>query len=426
MIRDLKDRLSPSTKKKLIAVGTLVFLLIASFVVTRLTRREPLKKIKAEYDVEVMRPKKKDVDIERLALRIGLLEKELEKMNRREKATEEKGSEIAKPEKFEIDDRRLQELEAKIRKLTDQIQSLQAIHVPTDNDDAVRVPVRTPPVVTVPTPSSQEQEMEEESEPAGELRVIGAEEAEGREEKQEGATEKKISKKNASYGGVSARDMLEGEKANAEKEVFIPSGSIIQGVLLTGLDAPTGRKSSGNPVPALVRIKHDAILPNRVVQDVKECFLIVSGYGSLSTERANLRSERLSCVRPDGGVIETSLDGWVIGEDGKAGLRGRLVSKQGRVIANSIIAGVLSGLAGSYQPQKVATLNITPGATVEYQYPTLDGMLGNAGLGGANRALERVAEYYLEMADEMFPIIEIDAGRKVTVVMVRGAKLKIL
>jgi len=42
-------------------------------------------------------------------------------------------------------------------------------------------------------------------------------------------------------------------------------------------------------MPALIRVKHQAILPNRVRADVRECFLLVSGFGDLASERAQLR-----------------------------------------------------------------------------------------------------------------------------------------
>ena len=51
-----------------------------------------------------------------------------------------------------------------------------------------------------------------------------------------------------------------------------------------------------------------------------------------------LRGETISCVREDGGVIETRLDSYAVGEDGKAGIRGRLVSKQGQLVAKSMMA----------------------------------------------------------------------------------------
>ncbi len=114
--------------------------------------------------------------------------------------------------------------------------------------------------------------------------------------------------------------------APAPGELFIPAGSILTGVLLNGLDAPTGQGARQQPPPALVRIKHDALLPNRFRADVKECFVIVGGFGDLGSERAYLRAETLTCVRTDGGVIEVPLDAYAVGEDGKVGIRGRLVS----------------------------------------------------------------------------------------------------
>ncbi|AUB85131.1 hypothetical protein THSYN_29855 (plasmid) [Candidatus Thiodictyon syntrophicum] len=94
---------------------------------------------------------------------------------------------------------------------------------------------------------------------------------------------------------------------------------MLRGVLLNGLDAPTGPGARKDPTPALLRIKHDATLPNRYRADVKECFVIVGGFGDLGSERALLRSETLTCVRTDGGVIEVSLDAYAVSKDDKVG-----------------------------------------------------------------------------------------------------------
>ena len=92
-------------------------------------------------------------------------------------------------------------------------------------------------------------------------------------------------------------------------------------------------------MPALLRVEKEAILPNRFTSDIKDCFVLVSGHGDLSSERAFLRGEYLSCVRNDGAVLETKFPSYVVGEDGKAGMKGRLVSKQGQMIARTLIAG---------------------------------------------------------------------------------------
>src|SRR3546814_3455429 len=103
-----------------------------------------------------------------------------------------------------------------------------------------------------------------------------------------------------------------------------------------------------SPFPSLIRIKNEAILPNRFRADFRECFLIAGGWGDLSSERAYLRAERLSCVRNDGSVLESSLEAYATGEDGKAGIRGRLVSKQGQILERSLMAGFMQCVASAF------------------------------------------------------------------------------
>ena len=206
---------------------------------------------------------------------------------------------------------------------------------------------------------------------------------------------------------------------------FMPTGSMFEGVLLNGMEAPTSSVTQKNPVPALVRVKTDAVLPNNFSKDVRECFVIVSGFGVLSTERAQLRTEALSCVRSDGGVIDAKIDGYVVGEDGKVGMRGRLVSKQGQVIAQSLMVGFVQGLGMAFQPQAVPAMNINPTGTMQYQMPSVSMMAGSGLAGGISQAASSISQFYLSMARDMFPVVEVDAGRKVTIVIMRGFEMNL-
>lgn len=204
---------------------------------------------------------------------------------------------------------------------------------------------------------------------------------------------------------------------------YLTSGSMFEGVLITGMDAPTSGVTQKNPVPSLMRIKTDATMPNLYSLGVKECFVMISGFGVMATERAQLRTESISCIGPDGKVMESKLDGYVVGEDGKAGLRGRLVSKQGAILAKSMTAGFLSGLGTAMSPSTVPQLNIAPGASQQFQGPNI----GNAAQTGAYKGVadsaKMISQFYLEMAKEMFPVVEIDAGRRATIVVIKGLEL---
>ncbi len=207
---------------------------------------------------------------------------------------------------------------------------------------------------------------------------------------------------------------------------YLPAGAVFEGVLLNGMDAPTSSVTRKQPVPALVRIKSESILPNLMSMgeaDIRECFLVIGGFGVLATERAQLRTETLSCVREDGHVIEAELEGYAVGEDGKVGMRGRLVSKQGSMIAKSLASGFLAGFGQAIAPTQVPQLNVSPGSSTQYQSIDM-AAAAQAGVGkGISEASQMVAQFYLDMAKEMFPVIEVDAGRKVSIVTLRGIQL---
>lgn len=227
------------------------------------------------------------------------------------------------------------------------------------------------------------------------------------------------------------KENVEDKDSKGEISVTLPSGSILSGVLVTGMDAPTGKQAQKDPFPSLIRIKAEAILPNRFRADFRECFLIAAGWGDLSSERAYMRAERLSCVRNDGSVLESGLDAYASGEDGKAGIRGRLVSKQGQILARSLMAGFMQGVAGAFDVRQVPSINITRGGQDDgdvqspvYEQAFDQNALQAAGVSGVGSALERIADFYLEMAENIFPVIEIDAMRDVDFIVKKGMTVK--
>ncbi|MGF6095758.1 TraB/VirB10 family protein [Pseudomonas sp. 18175] len=231
----------------------------------------------------------------------------------------------------------------------------------------------------------------------------------------------------ASVEGARPRTPASAAPTNASTEApntlasFLPV-SFTRGTLLGGLDAPTGGQAQGNPHPVLIRLADSSVLPNRYRGDYRECFVIAAGYGDISAERAYLRTENLSCVRPDGRTLEVKIQGSVYGEDGKVGVRGRLVTKQGQLLANALMTGVISGLgrgiaaaSTEYATTPLGTVSSVSGSNVY-----------RAGIGtGIGQALDRLAQYYIQLAEKTFPVIEIDAGREIDVVITKGARIEV-
>ena len=83
-----------------------------------------------------------------------------------------------------------------------------------------------------------------------------------------------------------------------------------------------------------------------------------------------------------------------------------------------MISGVGQGVAQAFQPQAVAT---GTGATVANS--TLSD-IGRAGLGaGASSAGQKVADYMIRRAEQYQPVIQLQAGTKVTLVFLEGARI---
>jgi conjugal transfer pilus assembly protein TraB len=201
---------------------------------------------------------------------------------------------------------------------------------------------------------------------------------------------------------------------------YLPSGSFVRAVLLAGLNAPTGGQAQSNPHPVLLRLVDHAQLPNQFRLKAKDCLIVGSGYGDLSSERAYIRTESLSCVSPTGEALDLPIKGYVAGEDGKAGVMGRLITKQGQVLANALIAGIGSGLGQAFQ-QSASTTSISPlGSTSSVK----QGEEFKAGISsGVGKAMDRLAQYYIALAEKLYPVVEVDAGRMVDVVITKGAML---
>lgn len=230
------------------------------------------------------------------------------------------------------------------------------------------------------------------------------------------------------YGGVRTirQEQAASPRAAAPRpapevpQFYLPSGSMIEAVLLTGVDAPTGRAAQRDPIPVLARVQASAILPNRYRADVRECFILLEAAGDLPSERAMMRTNQMSCVRRDGSILDVAIAGYGVGEDGRAGLRGRVLSKQGQMLARAAMAGFADGVSSAFGGQNAN--NFRPGSEgIDYSNVPEAGVVG-----GASSALDRIAAYYIELAEQLHPVVEIDSGRRVTIVMTRGRNMAVI
>lgn len=210
-------------------------------------------------------------------------------------------------------------------------------------------------------------------------------------------------------------------------ELFTLSmGSIISGTLLNGVAAPTASDKQSDPMPVLMRVKREALMPNDFTLDIIDCHMLGSAIGDLGSSRVLLRAEAISCNTHTGEAIEKRIMAYAVDSaDGLAGIEGEVVFKSGAMIANSLKAEFISGFADAFSPNQVQALNTSPSATTLWQNQNLDRAAG-AGIGqGFSGAADRIAEYYMALAEEAHPVIELIPGIEVDFIVQRGMTLRL-
>lgn len=204
---------------------------------------------------------------------------------------------------------------------------------------------------------------------------------------------------------------------------MLPAGAFAPVALLNGVDAGTSSTTQSNPMPILLNITSNAVLPGSAKYQLKSCFVLGTAYGDLSAERVYARFSRLSCVdKKNKLVLSQDVAGYLVDSDGKLGLRGEVVDRQGAKLGKALLAGFAQGLAGALgQSQSTVLSNLTSGTTTS----SISG--GNAlrasGLAGAQTAASQLAEFYLREAQNIFPVISVEVGRTGTLVFTSSVAL---
>lgn len=216
-------------------------------------------------------------------------------------------------------------------------------------------------------------------------------------------------------------------KVSGKHSLYLPASTILTGVTINGIDARTGPGARGAPEIVDIRVKKNAILPNAYRSNIENCEILASGYGSLESRRVYLRTNELSCVARDGGVISAPIKGYIVGSDGIVGIHGTVISHKGSKLLKSLMAGLLSGLGGSGMPTQVSPLNINPtsGGYQSFQLPNPAEIGYSAMAGGISTAAGQLSSYWLQEAKALQPVIQVNPGVSVTIILQYGTRISL-
>ena len=218
-------------------------------------------------------------------------------------------------------------------------------------------------------------------------------------------------------------DVLSLDSTNAENvplknpDSYVPSGTFAKAVMIGGADASAAVNSSANPVPMLFRIVANGTLPNHKKSHLKDCVVTAAVVGDISSERGLIRLENLSCTFPNNEVVDQAVEGTIFGPEGKNGVRGIPVWRESALLQRAFAAGALSGISDGLSQTYTAN-SISPEGTVQTINSGKIFQYGAAS--GAGKAMDKLAEYNIQRAEQYHPVIQLSAGTVVDVVFLKG------
>jgi conjugal transfer pilus assembly protein TraB len=200
-------------------------------------------------------------------------------------------------------------------------------------------------------------------------------------------------------------------------DTYVPSGTFAKAVMIGGADASAAVNSQSNPSPMLFRIIASGTLPNHRKSHLKDCVVTAAVVGDISSERGLIRLENLSCTFKNNEVVDQPVEGTIFGPEGKNGIRGNPVWRDGPVVQRAFAAGFLSGVSSgvtsSYQ-----TNSISPQGNVQTLNPSK--VFQNGLASGASKSMDKLADYEIQRAEQYHPVIQLSAGTVVDVVFLKG------
>ncbi|MFA0411439.1 TrbI/VirB10 family protein [Vibrio splendidus] len=212
---------------------------------------------------------------------------------------------------------------------------------------------------------------------------------------------------------------VEEKQSRRTTDNYVPTGTFVTAVITGGADANGGVSGQGDTSPIVFQTVNQGVLPNGQASKLKDCTITGAVYGEISSSRGVARTSRMSCIQPNGDILDIPVNATVF-NFGRNGIRGTTILKNGKIVQMAGIAGILQGVGDA---GKALAQTTTPTALGPSQSINSD-KIGLNLLGGATESVgSKLADYYIKLAELYHPIVEVNPGAIVNIVFLEGFPL---
>lgn len=197
---------------------------------------------------------------------------------------------------------------------------------------------------------------------------------------------------------------------------YVWAGTFVSGVMLTGVMGDAGVNGQKNTGTVLIRLDENGTMPNGKQSRLKDCFVLGSSYGDLSGDSVVIHTETLSCASNELN-FEIKVYGSVYDQDAMQDVRGTPILKTKPLLEYTAAAGLIAGL-GDGLANYGSIQSINPDGSLSRISPS---SIGRMGAGGAiSNPANKVSDYIMKIADIYHPLVVARAGRRVSVMFIKG------
>ncbi|MBB5712356.1 TrbI/VirB10 family protein [Sphingomonas xinjiangensis] len=225
-----------------------------------------------------------------------------------------------------------------------------------------------------------------------------------------------------------AKKVEKGNTVYTDSPNYLPPNSFARAKVIVGVDAAAGVNSQTDPLPVVLRITGPArsVYQNGklLTTKIQGCLINGAARGELSSEKVYVKLQKMTCPQPGGRYAVSEVKGF-IAFGGKAGVRGRVVSREGSLVSQAFIAGLVGGFGRGFSANANASL-MQPNVIVNGKRQQLGlGDIAQGGLGeGVAQSGDMVSKYLIERAEQYQPVIEMPTGVDVEIVFLEGVHVR--
>ncbi len=208
---------------------------------------------------------------------------------------------------------------------------------------------------------------------------------------------------------------------------YLPPNSYAPATVIVGVDASTGVASQSDPLPVVLRITGPARSVMRgnklLTTDITGCLVNGAARGDLSAEKVYVKLVRMTCAQPGGRFAVSEVKGF-ISFAGKSGVRGRVVSREGSLVSQALLAGIVGGFGRGFSANANGIFTGQVGANGQREALSPTDILAGGFGQGAGEAADTVSRYLIERAEQYQPVVEMPTGIEVEIVFLDGVHVR--